>query len=212
MKKTIAEIRGLLSRLEDEAARSDKTTKFRALSGLELPDIICDVVDLLVPELKPYEAALYMHLLRQSIIETGSPYVRTSVRKLQTGVVKSAYSGTGSGGGATVGSSSYKGMQSALGGLTEVGAIRQEGDPNRDGTLYRVLLPEEIEICKKRRSETLKIVPITASEAEADFYNVRENRIKIYERDDYKCRHCGKQLTRFTATLDHLHPCRGGRR
>ena len=44
------------------------------------------------------------------------------------------------------------------------------------------------------------------SESEVDYYNVRENRIKIYERDEYKCRYCGKQLTRFTSTLDHVKP------
>ncbi len=37
-----------------------------------------------------------------------------------------------------------------------------------------------------------------------DYYNVKENRIKVYERDEYKCRYCGKQLTRFTSTLDHI--------
>lgn len=41
-------------------------------------------------------------------------------------------------------------------------------------------------------------------ENEVDYYNYRENRLKIYERDGYKCQHCGKQLTRFTATLDHV--------
>src|SRR6266436_147781 len=49
-------------------------------------------------------------------------------------------------------------------------------------------------------------------EAEVDFYNVRENRIKIYERDNYVCQHCGKQLTRFSATLDHLQPVSEGGR
>jgi hypothetical protein len=156
---------------------------------LELPDILCDVVDLLFPELKPYEAALYMHLFRHSIIETGSPYVRASTRKLQT-VIKSAYAGTSSGGGDSITQSSYRAMQSAVAGLMEIPAIRQEGEPNRDGTLYRVLLPEEIEVCRKRRAETSQNTISTATEAEADFYNVRENRIKIYERDDYKCRHC----------------------
>jgi 5-methylcytosine-specific restriction endonuclease McrA len=47
-------------------------------------------------------------------------------------------------------------------------------------------------------------------EHEADFYNVRENRLKVYERDNYKCRYCSKQLTRFTATLDHLTPVTAG--
>ncbi len=37
-----------------------------------------------------------------------------------------------------------------------------------------------------------------------DYNNVRENRTKVYERDDYKCHYCQKQLTRFTATLDHV--------
>ena len=49
-------------------------------------------------------------------------------------------------------------------------------------------------------------------EAEVDFYNVRENRIKIYERDNYVCQHCRKQLTRFSATLDHLQPVSEGGR
>ncbi len=47
---------------------------------------------------------------------------------------------------------------------------------------------------------------------EADFYNVRENRHKIFERDGYMCVYpdCGKQLTRFTATLDHVKPVSAG--
>jgi 5-methylcytosine-specific restriction endonuclease McrA len=43
-----------------------------------------------------------------------------------------------------------------------------------------------------------------------DFYNVRENRLKIYERDNYRCNYCGKQLTWFTATLDHITPVSQG--
>jgi hypothetical protein len=46
--------------------------------------------------------------------------------------------------------------------------------------------------------------------SEIDYYNVKENRIKVYERDSYKCRYCEKQLTRFTATLDHVKPVAEG--
>ena len=35
---------------------------------------------------------------------------------------------------------------------------------------------------------------------------LRENRTKAYERDGYICRYCQKQLTRLTATLDHVKP------
>ena len=44
-----------------------------------------------------------------------------------------------------------------------------------------------------------------------DFYNVQENRERVFVRDSYKCHYCGKQLTRFNATLDHVQPVsRGG--
>jgi hypothetical protein len=45
----IAQIRSLLSELDIDAIQEDNAVKFGAFSGLELPDIICDVVDLLMP-------------------------------------------------------------------------------------------------------------------------------------------------------------------
>ncbi len=49
------------------------------------------------------------------------------------------------------------------------------------------------------------------TEKELDYYNMAENRSKIFERDEYKCHYCKKQLTRFSATLDHIQPVsRGG--
>lgn len=98
MRETITPIRTLLSQLESEASQADKATELRAFSSLELPDIMCDVVDLLMPELKPNELSLYLHFLRHSIIENGTPYIRVSRRSLQSGVVKSPYSGSTSGG------------------------------------------------------------------------------------------------------------------
>lgn len=211
MRETIDQIRGLLSELESQAIKEDKAVKFHAFSGLELPDIICDVVDLLMPELKPYEVSFYLHFLRHSIIENGAPYVRVSQRGMQSGVIKSAYTGSTSGGkDAESGVMSQATVRQTITSLTTIGAIRQEGDANREGTLYRVMLPEEIEVCQRRRAEQAERSAITATEREADFYNIRENRLKIYERDSYRCAYCSKQLTRFTATLDHITPVSEG--
>jgi DNA-directed RNA polymerase subunit RPC12/RpoP len=132
---------------------------------------------------------------------------------MQTGVVRSSYSESRSGGKIDAGFSQTT-VREALRTLETVGAIRKEGEPNRDGTLYKVLLPEEIKSCRflMQQREASDAQNGEKLEAEVDFYNIRENRVKIYERDNYVCQHCGKQLTRFSATLDHLQPVSEGGR
>jgi hypothetical protein len=211
MSDLIPKIRSLLDELETKTAASESAAATALVSGLELPDILRDVVDLLMPQLKPYEASLYFYMLRHSIVENGSPYVRISRRSLQSGVIKSSYAGTGKGGESGAGSASYDTIRTTLKSMEALGAIRQESEPTREGTLYRVLLPEEIEACKLAREARSAVVARTVDhEREADFYNVRENRRKVYERDDYVCRYCSKKLTRFTATLDHVKPIAEG--
>jgi hypothetical protein len=181
-------------------------------SGLELPDIIRDTIDLLFPNVTPYEASFYLYLLRNSILENGQPYIRAGSRVLSS-AVKSSRAGTNSGGNGQVTKISDAQIKTTLEGLQGIGAIRKENDPNRDGTLYKIMLPEEIELCREYRYKIdyLKQAPKTNVDLGADYYNVRENRLKVYERDDYKCKYCSKQLTRFTATLDHITPvARGG--
>lgn len=71
---------------------------------------------------------------------------------------------------------------------------------------------EEIPACASAIKMTALEPSVAAPNVnkEADFYNVAENRLRVFERDEYKCRYCGKQLTRFTATLDHLQPVSEG--
>jgi 5-methylcytosine-specific restriction endonuclease McrA len=211
MHDKIEKARGLLAELEEQNSGVPSELA-RMFSGLELSDIVRDVVDFLMPSLKPYEAAFYWYLFRHSILESGSQLLRASTRGLQSGVLRSAYADTSKGSKeVNSGSLSYGAVADTLRSLEEIGAIRREGDPNRDGTLYRVLLPEEIPLCKAARSERDKLLaPTAAKESEADYYNVRENRLKVFERDSYVCRHCGKQLTRFTATLDHIQAVSNG--
>jgi len=96
-------------------------------------------------------------------------------------------------------------VQDTLRALESIGAIRKESEPNRQGTLYRVLIPDEIEACRKFRAERM------ASESElmfppSEIDPARENRTRVFERDGYICHYCQKQLTRFTATLRHAKP------
>lgn len=80
--------------------------------------------------------------------------------------MKSAYAAQTTGGS---GEMSYAAVRDAVTGLERIGAIRQDGEPNREGTLYRILLPEEIQICQQRRAETAKLSIKTVTEHEADF-------------------------------------------
>jgi hypothetical protein len=199
MNEKIRQIRSLLDEIEQET-QSELSEQRRIVSGLELPDLVRDIVDFLMPNLTPYQAAYYWYMFRRSVVDTGINLVRISTTVLQEGVISSGrLKGNESG---IIAAST---VRESLQGLEKAGAIRKESDPDREGTLYRVLLPDEIELCQRTRANLESSVPAASPrESEADYYNVRENRLKVWERDSYKCRYCGKQLTRFTATLDHV--------
>jgi len=95
--------------------------------------------------------------------------------------------------------------------LEEKGVIKKTGDTTREGTLFRLFLPEEIELCRiKMQTFQHERLPTVDPKKEQDYYNVKENRLKIFERDKYICNKCQKQLTRFNATLDHIQPVSEG--
>lgn len=202
MAEEITKIRQLLDDLESRGAgRQGTFADSRSLPAVEMSIIIQEIVDDLQPLLTPYDIAFYWHLFRHSIARDGNPLLRVSTRDLQTGVVKSSR-------GDTISLGNVRGILSTL---ESIGAIRKEGEPNRDGTPYRVLIPDEIEACRKFRAQRAAEEPKPeVAEGDLDYYNVRENRIRVYERDGYKCRYCGKQLTRFTCTLDHVTPVAAG--
>lgn len=203
MSDEIEQIRELLNALESQVAASPDEAALRDFAALELPELLSDVVDYLLPTLTPYQAAFYFYLFRHSIISSGTQYVRVSIPNLRT-IVASPRTDSESG-------TSYQHVSDCLKQLVDKGILRKESEPNREGTLYKVLIPEEIESCQTAMKAAIsKPMPVVNPLAEVDYYNVRENRSAVFERHSYKCQYCDKQLTRFTATLDHLVPVSQG--
>ena len=202
MKQT-DQIRAILNEIDSISATPDDQAFAENFNLLELPDLACSIIDFLQPMLYPYEAAVYWHLFRKAILGTGTQYTRASVRGMMKGVITS-WSGKSDG-------LCYNAVQKALQGLEEKGGISKAGDTNREGTLYKVHLPEEIPSCQEamKQGRQVEVTEVDAKQ-ELDFYNIRENRLKVFERDEYKCQYCFKQLTRFNATLDHVQPVSQG--
>ncbi len=205
MIEKIQEIRRLLDTLEESQPSEEDTALQKTFSAFEVPEIIQDIVDYLMPLLKPYEAAIYWYAFRHSILAAGNQHVRFSNGSITSGMIFSA-------GGRGSGSLSTDTVRASVAGLIDKGALRKEAEAtNNIGALYKVMIPEEIEDCRKLMQQAEKKEHLAIDEKkEADFYNVKENRAKIYERDEYKCHYCAKQLTRFTATLDHITPVAEG--
>jgi hypothetical protein len=206
VKEEIEKIRELLNTIEKSDKETDSDSVKKTFDLFELPQIIKDITDFLQPSVTPYGMVIYWYMFRNSIVETGDVYIRASNAKIAKGIgtkfagleKQSARFGEGA-------------VTDNLRLLDSIGAIKKVGDTNRDGTLYRIFLPEEIEICKeKMKLQEKESLPIIDPKKELDYYNIKENKFKIFERDEYKCYKCGKQLTRFSATLDHINPVSKG--
>jgi len=203
MNQRMEKIRQLLTELEAEPEL--RASGDLGFSALEMPVIIQEIVDDLQPLLTPYDAAFYWFLFRHSIAKDGNPFIRVSSRSLQRAVVRSSYSR------AEENTISLGKVQDTLRALESVGAIRKEGEPNRQGTQYRVLIPDEIPACREFRAERVAAEPtLMFPEAASEEDKMRATRMKVFERDEYKCHSCQKQLTRFNATLDYLKPIAEG--
>lgn len=198
----VDQIRSLLLTLDAELERDREAVMGQNFDALAMPEIVTSVVDHLQPTLLPLEAAVYWFLFRRSFLGTGQQFARVSVRGMQEGVITSS-----SGQSASL---CYSSVQGALKGLEDKGVIAKAGDTTRDGTLYKVCLPDEIPACQERMKQAVTELGGVDEKRELDFYNVRENRERVFTRDGYQCWKCSKQLTRFTATLDHLQPVSQG--
>ena len=172
----------------DKAAEQLK--KKRGNMNEDTKQLFCDIIDLLMPELTPYESALYILLIRLSILENGDATIRVGKRTVAERL------GTSSRAAAKI---SFAQVTDVLRSLELKGCITV-GDVNRDGTLYSVVQPREVPFVKE------KLATIAPSAAADDYFNNPEKRSELFERDKWICQYCGEKVTEVNATLDHYVP------
>lgn len=162
----------------------------------DMKQLICDIVDLLMPELTPYESSLYLLLFRRSFLRNGSPQIRIGKRTVAEKL------GTSSRAAARI---SFYQVTEVLKGLEKKGCIGV-GDTTREGTLYTIIRPRKIPLVKER------IATSVPSRGEDDYFTHPAKRIALFDRDKWICQYCGEKVTKENATLDHYIPqSKGGR-
>lgn len=153
----------------------------------EVPDLLSQLVDAALPLLKPYEFTMYLLLLRATDFRGGD--VRIGKRTLSARLGRGTRSTQGS----------YQHMTAKLNALAEAGFIAI-GDSTREGTRYRVLLPDSVPAVRE------VMAAWEAPAKELDYFTDPALRAELMERDNWTCGYCGEVVTETTATLDHIIP------
>lgn len=131
----------------------------------EASKIIEQFVDLLMPELTPYEGSLYLFLLRHSFLKNNTLTLRIGERTIANKFVR----------GVRGDRVNFNHISRVLKELEKKGCIKV-GDANRTGTLYEIILPENIRFIAEK-------LAIGETKEEADCFTNNKYRKKLFERD-----------------------------
>lgn len=157
-------------------------------SQLDLAQILEEFADYLMPELTPYESAMYIFLFRNTHLKEGQRKTRMGQRSIAKLYGK----------GPRMSVPSIAHIKRAMETLKEKGCIRI-GDTTREGTLYEVLLPSEI-------PSVVEKMTLGDIQEDEDYFNHSEKRQELFERDQWICQYCGERVTVENVTLDHFIP------
>ena len=161
----------------------------------DISKVICEFVDHLMPELTPYESALYLLLLRMSLPHENARQVRIGKRTVGERLGKSSRAAA---------QISFYQVSEVLKGLETKGCIAI-GDTTREGTLYTVNEPLSIALVQE------KLASAEQPSDQTDYFTDPAKRLELFERDKWTCQYCSEPVTKDNATLDHYVPqCRGG--
>lgn len=158
--------------------------------------VLLGLVDDVLPVLPPYEFTLYLLLLRHSQLIDNRRVATLGKRTILAALGKGTRSSNGN----------YQHITEKLGNLARLGFI-EVGETTREGTVYAVRLPMEIELVQ----EFIRSRPPMSEGPEGNYFVDPALRLTLFERDHWRCSYCGELLTEATATLDHRVPrARGG--
>lgn len=152
-------------------------------------EVVRDMVDGLLPELTPYEATMYLFILRHTALNGGVPSLRIGKRTIAARFAK----------GSRGERSNFEHITKLLKGLESKGCLKI-GDTTREGALYSLVLPRDVPSVAER------LVSDAAANDDDDYFTNEERRQELFNRDKWRCQYCGESVTSKNATLDHFIP------
>jgi 5-methylcytosine-specific restriction endonuclease McrA len=167
------------------------------MAKINIEKTIKEIIDYLAPLQFPYEQSVYNYLFRWSYLETGRKYCRKGKRTIAAEIGEAKRSKRKA-------KISYHAICENIDSLAKKGHIKV-GDVTRDGTLYTVLLPKEIDGC----IELMRKKKVAKSN-NVDYFNNPDKRLEIFKRDNWQCYYCEEKVNRNNATLDHIKPLSKG--